>query len=103
MRPPGVSVGQTKILFSLTQSGTTVNPQTIFVNLPAYGTDTDILDEPFAKPIDRRKSVREQQSEERKRGGQDDFSYINKGFNKTKTDAADKQAIPGNIVEFTPK
>ena len=103
LRPPGVSVGQTKILFSLTQSGTTINPQTIFVNLPAYGTDTDILDEPSAKPIDRRKSVREQQSEERKRGGQDDFSYINKGFNKTKTDAADKQAIPGNIVEFTPK
>ena len=84
-----------------TASSATPNPLTIFTNLPAFGTDTDILDEPSARPIDRRKSVREQQSEERQRGGQDDFSYINRGFGKDKTDKADATAIPGNNIEYT--
>ncbi len=103
LRPPGVSVDKTRMSFSLVSvtSGSTPNPQTLFNNLPAYGTDTDILDEPSAKPIDRRKSIREQQTEERARGGQDDFSYINRGFGKSKTDAVDSAAIPGNKIEFT--
>jgi len=101
LRPPGVSVDKTQMTYNLVSSSTPPNPQTIFTNLPAYGTDTDILDEPSAKPIDRRKSVREQQSEERQRAGQDDFSYINKGFNKSKTDAIDSAVIPGNNIEYT--
>ena len=101
LRPPGVSVDKTRMTFSLISAGTPPNPQTIFINLPAYGTDIDILEEPSAKPIDRRKSMRQQQSEERQRAGQDDFSYINRGFGKDKTDKIDTAAIPGNKVEFT--
>ena len=101
LRPPGISVDKTQMTYNLVSSSTPPNPQTIFTNLPAFGTDTDILDEPSARPIDRRKSVREQQSEERQRGGQDDFSYINRGFGKDKTDKADATAIPGNNIEYT--
>jgi hypothetical protein len=101
LRPPGVSVDKTRMTFSLVGSSTQPNPQSLFTNLPAFGTDTDILDEPSAKPIDRRKSMRQQQSEERARAGQDDFSYINRGFGKDKADAIDRAAIPGNLVEFT--
>ena len=101
LRPPGVSVDKTRMTFGLVAAGTQPNPQTLFTNLPAFGTDTDILDEPSAKPIDRRKSMREQQSEERQRAGQDDFTYINRGFGKDKADAIDRATIPGNKVEFT--
>lgn len=101
LRPPGVSVDKTRMTFSLVSSRTQPNPQTLFTNLPAFGTDTDILDEPSAKPIDRRKSLRQQQSEERQRAGQDDFTYINRGFGKDKTDAVDRAPVPGNLVEFT--
>lgn len=104
LRPPGISVDKTSMTFSLvsgTASSAIPNPQTIFTNLPAFGTDTDILDEQSARPIDRRKSMRQQQSEERQRAGQDDFSYINRGFDKSKTDAIDRAAIPGNNIEFT--
>ena len=100
LRPPGVSVDKTRMTFSLVSASTQPNPQTLFTNLPAYGTDTDILDEPSAKPIDRRKSMRQQQSEERARSNQD-FSYINRGFGKDKADAIDRAAVPGNLVEFT--
>jgi hypothetical protein len=101
LRPPGVSIDKTLMTFSLVGSTNSTNPQTLFTNLPAFGTDTDILDEPSAKPIDRRKSLRQQQSEERARSGQDDFTYINRGFDKAKTDAIDSKEIPGNTVEYT--
>jgi hypothetical protein len=101
LRPPGVSVDKTRMTLSLVSSSTPPNPQTVFTNLPAFGTDTDILDETSARPIDRRKSIREQQTEERARAGQDDFTYINRGFGKDKTDKIDSAAIPGNQIEFT--
>jgi len=101
LRPPGVSADKTRMVFTLVNATQQPNPQTIFTNLPAFGTDTDILDEPSAKPIDRRKSMREQQSEERARGGQDDFSYINRGFNVTKTNTIDRTAIQGNVIKYT--
>lgn len=104
-RPPGISIDKTRITFSLigpvTTSQTATNPRSIFTNLPAFGTDMDILDEPSAKPIDRRKSIREQQSEERRRGGQDDFTYINGGFNVNKSDAIDRAQVSGNKIEYT--
>jgi hypothetical protein len=107
LRPPGVTIDQTRIKAELvadtrgTREVSNAN-KCRFINLPAYGTDMDILDEPDAKPIDRRKSVKEQQNEERRNAGKNNFDYINKTNNKKQYTDADCLTYIGNRTMYMP-
>lgn len=107
LRPPGVTIDQTRIKAELvadtrgTREVSNAN-KCRFINLPAYGTDMDILDEPDAKPIDRRKSVKEQQNEERRNAGKNNFDYINKTNNKKQYTDADGLTYIGNRTMYMP-
>ena len=104
-RPPGITTDQAQCLATLTSGvvtpDLTANNKTLFINLPAFGVDTDILEEASARPIDRRKSIKDQEIDKRKLEGQVNYDYIMKNDDVDKNKIGDINVYPGNVIRYT--